>query len=242
MTTEQLFDSKHYVKNEMTFPSPKQLVEPFFAATGLDGEPVEVEIQGEVKNENEDETVNIAYPRFAVKIDFGPDDNLPGYTSNIGMIVALDVSKPIVKVYSGQSVQTCMNLCIFGADEIFTQDIFSDRLVMWNKVEDWKRLKNEQIAHYKEIDRLLNTTFLDSKAIDQKVGDLLRRGRNSIGMNNISNAVKMIDNPSSQYAVEADGTIILNKLYNALTYSIGGSVDLISRPNKTLSLAEILLN
>lgn len=237
---EELLDSKRYIKNEMEFMSPRALVEPFLDVLAINGEPITVDYQNEVANVNEDDSKNIAYPRFGVKVDFGPTDGLPGYLSTIGMMVALDIGKPIIKIYTGQDVQTCMNLCIFNASEIFTQDVLADRTALLDKLMVYAQGKEKQAEEYAKMHERLTTTTLTDSGINDRVGELVRQGRTSIGLNHITTGVKYIDDPKSVYYAN-DGCSMYN-FYNAMTAAIGDSKDILGKPNKTLALSKILLN
>lgn len=246
LSIEDVISSKVYVKpnSSITFGTPKEYIEPFIAPIAKSSNvSFRVKVADPVINAEESGAMNIAYPRMMIETDLG--ESIPGFKSIIGMILALDLQKPIIKVYSGYNVSACLNLTIFNADKVFQQEILGDYQRVYAKAEEYFQKKSDELVEFKETLTKLETTFLTEVQLNQLIGKMIRESSKlRLGTTPILQATKMLDDSSSQYYVRPNGKFTCTKfnLYNAITQSITNSNDIIDRANKTLNVTNLILN
>lgn len=241
ITKMQLDDSKLYVKNGMSFMHPKVMVDPFLDIMKYsDSDELTITTQNEVVNENEDKSENIAYPRFGVQISRKVVDEDLGidYDNVSGMIVALDVNKPIVKVYTGFNAKACLNLCIFNASDTYSQDVLQDFANMWEVANKYYNREQEKLNELTKAHEQLHNVHLRTPEVNELLGRLLRQGRTVIGTNPIVNASRLLDDNKSMYHYKDETT--LYNVYQSITQGITDSKEIIAKPDKTVAVAKLL--
>lgn len=244
---EDIISSKVYVKpnSSISFGTPKEYFEPFIEPmlkSSVDAK-FRVKVADPVINAEDSGAYNIAYPRIMVEADLG--EMIAGFKSTIGMILALDLQKPIVKVYSGYNVSSCLNLTIFNADKIFQQEILGDYQRVYARATEYFNKKADELIEFKETLSKLQTTFLNEVQLNQLIGKMIRESAKlRLGTTPILQATKMLDDNSSQYYVRPDGKFTCSKfnVYNSVTQAITNSNDIVDRANKTINVANLILN
>lgn len=242
MDVQALLDSKIYVRNEIHYPLPKTLVSPFLDEVGYkEGDALRVQVQNEVINQNEDGSVNIAYPRFLVEytknaIVFGDTD----YHNVFGMLVAMDQQHPQIKVYSGMNVVACTNLCIFQAEHLFVQNLNNPLNSVWNQLSNYVAMEDSKLENYARVHEQLINTYYNNEQLNNKLGYLLRNAdKVKLGTSPIVGAVKLLSSNKSPYYVE--NSCSAYNLYNAITQCITDSKDILYKPDKTYGLTKLLV-
>lgn len=241
ITKTQLDESKLYVKNGMSFMHPKVIVDPFLDIMKYsDSDELSITVQNEVINENEDKTENIAYPRFGIKLSRQIKDSELGidYNSVSGMIVALDVNKPIVKVYTGFDALACLNLSIFNASDTYSQDVLQDFANMWEVTNKYYNREQEKLNELTKVHEEMHKRYLRTPEVNELLGRLLRQGRTTIGTNPIVNASRLLDDNKSIYHYQDETT--LYNVYQSITQGITDSKEIIAKPDKTVAVAKLL--
>lgn len=239
MRIDELYESKCYVKNGITFPHITSYVNPFLEILGdvqVDTQAVEATINGE-----EDGDLNIAYGRVKIEGKIFPD--MGEMESVLGMIVAMDV-KPVIKIYTGQNVKACTNLTIFNSEQIFTQDLLQDTARVFDQTKRYLDAKEKENAEYANIISELKNIKLSHKELDEKIGFMLRSVRlpqfQKIGLNVITHAAELIDDKESAYYIPPTDDCSLWKLYNAMTQGITRNKEFLDKPMKTLLATNLL--
>ena len=242
LTIKNLEESKIYVRNNISYMPPKDLVNPFLEGIKYeDSDEVKIEIQNPVINENHDHVSNIAYPRFSLEVNRGVSPLDPSETNVFGLLVAMDQQKPIIKAYSGTNVSSCLNLCVFRAENLFAQDLMADLTNMWNNVQRFYRENEEKIELHASMNKQLHETHLTNNQVNVRLGSMLRNAKHAgLGTSPIVNAAELLSNKTSTYYFkQEDGTTLYN-LFNSVTQGITDSKDLMSKPTKTLATAQLL--
>jgi len=239
---EELLNSKVYVKenSSVRFTSAKQYVEPFLEALGQDVKDVRVSVSSPVMNAEESGKMNIAYPRVNVETTIG--GGLEGFTSVVGMIFALNTQIPIAKVYTGQSVSVCMNLCIFNSDDLFEKNLLGDFNELYLRTATFKANKMKQIEEYGKVYKDMTENMLTPMELNTLMGDLLLKGTTSkLGSSPIVGAAKLLKDNKTTYYVNEGPDFSCNKwnVLNAVTQVLGDG-DPILRPDKTIQIAKLL--
>jgi len=248
LMVEDVLSSKVYVKpnSSVSFGTPKEYLEPFIEPIQASSDvksSFRVKVADPVVNAEDSGAMNIAYPRIMVEADLG--EMIPGFKSIVGMIMALDLQKPVLKVYSGYNVMSCLNLTIFNADKIYQQEILGDYQRVYAKATEFFNRKADELVEFKETLTKLQTTFLNEVQLNQLIGKMIRESAKlRLGTTPILQATKMLDDNASQYYVRPDGKFTCSKfnVYNAVTQAITNSSDIIDRAHKTINVSNLILN
>jgi len=245
MTISEIIDSKIYVSPNglFKFPAPGELIEPFYEHTeSLDGD-YHVSVQNEVRNENDDNTQNVAYPRVLIekRLRDGYDEK-SNYT--IGFLYAMDLQTPIVKAYFGDMASACLNLSIFRASDIISKPLNSDTEPVYSFIKQASVLLDEYVEKYNEIQSYLAQTMYSSTRVNVMLGDMLRKAsfKNSvIPTSTIVGAAKLLEDKKSRYRIEND-QISAYDLYQCLTHTFNQSNEIISKPEKAYQIYKLMRN
>lgn len=242
LSLTEVLESKTYVKpnSAIDFKSPKFYLEPFLEVMEKNNIEYRIKTGNPVINLNaEDSSENVAYSRVLVESKIG--ENVPGFFSVIGIIYALDLQKPVIKIYSGENACVCTNLTIFQADRVFTQDMLGNFNDTYQKARVYLNEKAGEIERFKETYNTLTKTQLDQNELNRVLGYLLRvSSTGKLGTTPIVQASARLDDPQSVYYAQKEGTNLFN-VYNAVTQSITNSKEFLDKPNKTVELSEMIL-
>ncbi len=225
-------ESAQYMSGSgVTFRHPMEYVEPLMQIGGI----VDIQLSNPVNVSKDDNTIT-AYSRFSVKTKLYSNDEFSGV---VGMLVALDIPKPIIKVFSGQDVHACTNLHIFRANKLMTIDLlggknnhrdvisqFSDQ-----STGDW-RLLNE--IHARLSDKQIHYPTVFGKMLDQVI-----KSKDRIGTTTLLHGLQAMNDDRSRYYVGGESTSAWNVL-NAITNDLKKTGDDFRMPEKSFSAYQIL--
>lgn len=242
---EEVLNSKVYVKpgSAISFGSPKKYLEPFVEYAEAKAVSFRVKVADPIINAEEEGAMNIAYPRVMVEANLG--SLIEGFDAIVGMVYALDLQKPVIKAYSGFNVQSCVNLTIFNSDRLVQQELLADSNKVYTAVESFVEQKEEEVKTFNETLSNLRLANLTENTFNELMGKLLREGsRTKLGTNPILHAVKLLDDNASQYYIRQENKFSCTKfnVYNAVTQALTNSNDITDRANKTIQLANTILN
>ena len=242
---DELLSSKIFVKENsaVNFKSPEYYVRPFLDIMGEHAVNTKVEVDRAIINAEESGKKNIAYPRMNIECRVGSE--MIGFHSVIGLIYALDTQIPIAKVYTGQSVSTCLNLCIFGAEDIYETNMLGSIQEIYNRVQQFKQDKEKQIEEYTKVYKDMTEKHLTPEGMKEILGNLLIKGsQTKLGTSPVVGAAKLLIDPKSMYYTNEGEDFDCNEwnIYNAVTQSLTDGSDPVYRPNKTLELTNIIRN
>ncbi len=241
MELEQVLDSKIYVKegSAIQFRSPRQYLEPFISNIRDVSTQLKVSASGMVVNKEEDQTRNEAFARVLLEAKLPDEFNVHGHYCTIGILYALDIQKPFVKVYMGRKAQACINLCIFQAEEIYQQELTGNAASVYEKAIELVDVARETQAEFGRKVGILMDTTLDQHQIDEVLGYLLRKANiNKVGTSAIIFGMKELYNPKSIYSVDEGGTSAWN-VFGSMSQYITDKTDIMDKASKTLQLAEL---
>lgn len=244
MEVADVLNSKVFVKgNSVTFNSPKSYLEPFIdKISSLDPE-FDVKVSGAVKNAEEDKTQNIAYGRVCLEAKlsgYGTDDSI----GKVGMVYALDTQKPTVKVYTGQEVSACLNLCIFNAEQVYSFDLLGGGMdKAYQMAKQYAEEKEKEVEIYLKYKKELLEREHTVPEIERIIGKLIHEAMETrLGTSPILSAAKELWNEKSRYSIISTGGTTGWNIYNAITDHISHRADILDRPTKTLLLSKMILN
>jgi len=241
---EELLSSKIFVKENsaVSFKSPKSYLTPFLDIVGPHSTDIRVQVDSPVINAEESGIQNIAYPRANVEATIG--DQMTGFYSVIGFIFALNTGTPIMKVYSGQSVKACLNLTIFNAEDIFEQNLLGNSNEIYNRAQVFFQRKEKQIEEYQKVYKDLTQKMLTPEGLNNLMGKLLLKGTQTrLGTSPVVGAAKLLLDPKTTYYTHSGSDFSCSEwqVYNAVTQNITDKEDAVSKPNKTIELAKIIM-
>lgn len=246
-TLEDVLKSKVYVneKGGVNFHSPRQYIEPFLNKfKNISGAQYDVKVSGSVMNKEEDETVNIAYSRIGVKVTLPEQYRSNEHNSVIGMVYALDVTKPIMKVFSGEDADFCTNLAIFGAQYFHSVEILAGTANIYERAGLYLEGVEKQLAEFQKVyERLNDTMYKGEDEINRIMGHILRKSYENkyIGTNCVLSALKDLENNKSRYAIKDNETSAWN-IYSAMTQYVTDKVDIAEKPVKTVMISNLFHN
>lgn len=249
ITLPDLRTSKVFVKegSNVRFGSASDYIDPFLEHIPMGKASYIVEGANRVVNAEVDGNENIAYPRVHLQAQFhnGVPDEL-GMKSVMGIVYALDIQKPVIKVYTGMNVSVCMNLTIFHYSEMFQQEILSANYrEVYDKAKTYAGDKEKQILEYQTKVKKLKETNLDEESLNELIGRLLLNGSKSrLGTTPVVQAAKSLLDNSSPYYVWRNNEFACNlwNVYNSVTDVLTNKVDFTDRSNKIIALSKIMLN
>jgi hypothetical protein len=243
LTLEDVLRSKIYVqeRSNITFGSPRAYIEPFLEKfKNFNGVEFTVETAASVINKEESGATNEAYGRVLVQAKLPSQYDVNEHSSIIGLVYALDIVKPVIKVFSGENAWACMNLSIFGAQYVHTVDILSGTSSIYSRTESYVKSVEEQLAEFQKMYERLNDRTYKGQEINELLGHLLREGvRNkNLGILPITYAARELENEKSKYAIVDNSTTAWN-VYSALTNFVTDKVDIAEKANKTLMISNL---
>lgn len=247
----ELENSKVFVSKSETlrFLHPMDYLSPFIDILSPLNPEWNIEVEKDVENAETDGTKNVSYGRVAIKAKlpelygFGVDiDSLfNDLYSEIGMVYALDTSKPEMKVGNGKRVSVCTNQCIFGTNNLTSILLTSsNREKLYDDTKRYADNLDSEISQYKaRIERMHETKLVGKAAINERIGKIFwdSKKTNDLGINIASNMLTLLQDSNTIYTIKDNQTNDWT-IYNALTQSLKKS-SIIDEPSKVLFLQNI---
>lgn len=236
---ELILNSKQFVNNGLTFPSPNDLLKPFLTSEHITGEITFSATGARTIAENGQELT--AYERVSATTEIEIDTDLK-YT--VGLVYSLEQGKPIFKVFSGAKVKACHNLCIWGANKIHKIDNFSNLQSIYQSANDFLKDIQNEIAKTKKIISAMKNFKISTEDSSKILGKILLEvieNKSVCGTQTIVNAGKLLTDLTSKYYHKQEN---FNAwlMYNALTESYAEKTHILDQPEKVLSLFQIMQN
>ena len=242
----ELMESKTYIGDNtmIKFGSPQEYIEPFIEKfNAVPGTEFIVNVSGRSANkENDSDKINQAFGRVAVIAKMPQQYCIHDHDTNIGITYALDIAKPVIKVYAGQNAWACTNLAIFGAKYVHSVDLMQNGPSVYPKIQEYLDSATEQLAKFQEIYERMNDRIFQGKEINEVIGYILRNASKDkgIGTTAVLSAVKDLDDTKSKYAIKEDKTSQWN-IYAAITDYVTRKVDAFEKPSKTQLIGNLFV-
>ena len=252
ITIDELLKGKATrIKNKEYFPT-RAYVEPFLdrvSKTLTDKFIVKVETPDQITT-NEG-TEDITYNRVWIQGILPDEFNIENHQEVIGMVMGLDVRKPIAKFYRGGVNMACCNLCVFNPSFLECQEIYPEAALNYKSVDT---LINRASELRQWLNTLHTTTFERSEQnINESLGMWVRRcldisfnngfGKVKLAVSSAIDAYKLlfVDSESDYYVHPGDNTDLFN-IYNAFTDIISNDKDkdIMNKAEKCLLLKDII--
>ena len=252
ITIDELLKGKATrIKNKEYFPT-RAYVEPFLdrvSKTLTDKFIVKVETPEQITtNEGTDD---LTYNRVWIQGILPDEFNIENHQEVIGMVMGLDVRKPIAKFYRGGINMACCNLCVFNPSFLECQEIYPEAALNYKSVDT---LINRASELRQWLNTLHTTTFERSEQnINESLGMWVRRcldisfnngfGKVKLAVSSAIDAYKLlfVDSESDYYVHPGDNTDLFN-IYNAFTDIISNDKDkdIMNKAEKCLLLKDII--
>lgn len=251
-----LYESKTWVSNSrIQYDAPHGIVGPFIDFIKPLVETVGVELVSgfshEVINKNDDNTRNVSYGRVKIEARIGESQSIRfdreqnTFQEVVGLIYAFDLATPEILVYHGSRAQSCLNLMVFNADDTRTFNYAKDGTdTAFAYLEGYMRDFGFKVEQQREfIERLMNT-YWTPPVLERNIGRMLIHvtGNGSFGSAAVNSAVKSMFEPSSKYAVAADGGTTAWNVLQALTQYVTDKAYLNVGPEKSFQMADYVLS
>jgi hypothetical protein len=245
LTLDKVLSSKVYVheKSQISFGSPRQYIEPFLEKFANLNVQWKVNVSERVANKEVEGNVNEAFGRVLIEAKFPQQFCAHDHDSVIGMVYALDLQKPVIKIYSGQNAWACTNLAIFGGRYVHQVEILSGYQSVYDKGLEYVEGMTQQLARFQELYQRMNDTTYEGDDINKIIGYLLRQGyaNKQIGTTPVLSALKDLEEPKSKYAIREGKTTQWN-LYSALTQYVTDKVDILEKASKTTLISNLFVH
>lgn len=197
-------------------------------------------------------TDDITYNRVFIEAVMPDEACFTNHDRVIGMVMGLDVRKPVAKFYNGALNSACTNLCVFSPDYLDCQAIEPETPLNFKPLDRLLNMKD----HTKEVLTILHNTTFPNTILEQekRLGQWVRNVMNSSYDNgfqpvkfSVDNAVQafkslFMKDDSDYYQIGTD--VNMFDVYNAFTQQITNGIekgkDLINSFEKTILLRQIL--
>lgn len=195
---------------------------------------------------------DITYNRVLIEAVMPDDMCYSNHEKVIGMVMGLDVRKPVAKFYNGALNMACTNLCVFSPEYLDCQAIEPESALNFKPLDKLLGMKDET----REILQILNETEFNNSILEQEkhLGKWVRNVMSSSYDNGFQPVKFSVDNAVQAYKslfvkedsdyYQTNDVVSMFDVYNAFTKQITNSLDkgkdIINTFEKTILLRQIL--
>ena len=249
---EELLEGKPTIIGKRAYFKTANYVQPFFDRLKEHTDDFRIHVQTPdqitISPDGQDTTYNRIYIE-AVMPDSQYYDN---HDKVIGMVMGIDVRKPVVKFYSGALNSACTNLCIFNPSHLSIQGLEPETPIDFRPLDEIIQLEDDTREILEKLHSIVfeNSVEEREKLLGNWIDNAILMDWNNgfqpikISTDNVIAAYKslFIDDNSEYYQV--GNTVNMYDVYNAFTQQITNMVikgrDVFSIPEKTLLVGKIL--
>ena len=197
-------------------------------------------------------TDDITYNRVYIESVSPVDMCYTNYDKVFGMVMGLDVRKPVAKFYNGAMNSACTNLCVFSPEYLDCQAIEPDTALNFKPLDRILNLKDNT----REMLKILHETTFNNNTLEQekRLGKWVR----NVMLNSYDNGFQpvkfSVDNAIQAYKAlfmkeesdyyQSNNEVNMFDVYGAFTQQITDSrnkgKDLINCFEKTILIRQIL--
>ena len=251
ITIDELLKGKATrIKKKEYFPT-KAYVEPFLDRVSRVTDKFIVKVETPEQITTNEGAEDITYNRVWIQGVLPDNYIVDNHEEVIGMVMGLDVRKPIAKFYRGGVNRACCNLCVFDPSFLECQEIYPEAALDYKSVDT---LINKASELKQWLNTLYNTTFERSEQnINESLGIWVRRcldmsfsngfGKVKLAVSTAIDAYKLLfaNSESDYYVPKGENTSLFN-IYNAFTDIISNDKDkdIMNKAEKCLLLKDII--
>lgn len=186
--------------------------------------------------------------RKSYRVVFDVPFNFRVINFETGVMYDLTGAKPIIKAYTGTRVRTCLNMCVFSADEVVKNE-FSN----WKNIIEWANTKLlsqvDKIAeHERKIHEMKSLRFSSETVLYQLMGEMIAKSFGETHGHQIvvSGYKSLLDRKSAYHINFEDSEEMVKKanfwnVFNAMTDEISNSDKFFDNAEKTQSCYRTLM-
>jgi hypothetical protein len=251
ITIDELLKGKATrIKKNEYFPT-RAYVEPFLDRVSKITDKFVVKVETPNQITTNEGTEDLTYNRVWIQGILPDDYIIENHQEVIGMVMGLDVRKPIAKFYRGGVNMACCNLCVFNPTFLECQEIYPEAALNYKPVDN---LVNKTSELRQWLNTLHTTTFERTEQnINESLGMWIRRsldisfnngfGKVKLAVSSAIDAYKLlfVDSESDYYVHKGENTDLFN-IYNAFTDIISNDKDkdIMNKAEKCLLLKDII--
>lgn len=251
ITIDELLKGKATrIKKNEYFPT-RAYVEPFLDRVSKITDKFVVKVETPNQITTNEGTEDLTYNRVWIQGILPDDYIIENHQEVIGMVMGLDVRKPIAKFYRGGVNMACCNLCVFNPTFLECQEIYPEAALNYKSVDN---LVNKTSELRQWLNTLHTTTFERTEQnINESLGMWIRRsldisfnngfGKVKLAVSSAIDAYKLlfVDSESDYYVHKGENTDLFN-IYNAFTDIISNDKDkdIMNKAEKCLLLKDII--
>ncbi len=185
----------HSLKRKgITYPSPQELLSGISLLQGASSIEVKAESEIEITNGTQN---NIAYQRLYAIANYNVDEDI---NYKVGILVALDLTSPKIKVFSGAEVKACLNEMVFNFDTCEKYDLQSDKTL--ETIQNTVSKIQQRIEAAKRVILQLKSTPLNTEQVETLIGKMYIKNLSSFsnfGNDFFKKGVDQIADPKNKY-------------------------------------------
>ena len=251
ITIDELLQGKATrIKKNEYFPT-RAYVEPFLERVSKVTDKFIIKVETPEQITTQEHIEDITYNRVWIQGILPDDYIIDNHQEVLGMVMGLDVRKPIAKFYRGGLNMACCNLCVFNPTFLECQEIFPEAALDYSPVN---RLieKSSELKQWL-IDLHSQSLRYDDNDINTSLGMWVRRclssafsngfGKVKLAVSTAVDAYKLlyVNQESDYYVYPGEDTDLFN-VYNAFTDIISNDKDkdIMNKAEKCLLLKDIL--
>jgi hypothetical protein len=244
MELSEVLESRVFVKEGAgsVYNPPSFYIKPFLDMASKFTEDFVVKTDHQVVNANDDKTKNVAYGRVLIEAVLPAKFDIVEHKTVVGLVYALDVQQPIIKVYAGRNAHACTNLAIFDAEDVFEAKLLGNMAGAYKKAgEMFDTIEQKADAFAKHVERLKAKEY-DELALNEKLGYIIRKSiKSRIGITPVSFAVRELEDSKSVYAIKNNKTTAWNVM-SAMTQFLTDKGDIVDKADRTLLISRLFEN
>lgn len=252
----QLMSGKPTIIKNKNYFATAQYVNPFFDRLSKYTDDFRIHVQTPdqitLTTDGEQNLEDLTYNRVYIEAVMPDSMCYSNHDRVIGMIIGLDVRKPVAKFYNGAMNSACTNLCVFNPAYLDCQAIEPETPIDFKPLD---RLLQLQDDTRQTLEILHNTNFENSVFEQEKhLGKWIRNSMSSsynsgfqeakLSADNVIRAYKQLFNEEDSPYYQTMNTVNMFDVYNAFTQQITNArdkgKDLLNVCEKTLVLRQIL--
>ena len=251
ITINELLNGKATrIKKNEYFPT-RAYVEPFLDRVSRVTDKFIVKVETPDQITTNEGTEDLTYNRVWIQGILPDDYIIDNHQEVIGMVMGLDVRKPIAKFYRGGLNMACCNLCVFNPSFLECQEIYPEAALNYRPIDTLINKASELKAW---LNTLYTTSFERSEQnINESLGMWVRRcldnsfsngfGKVKLAVSTAIDAYKLlfVNSESDYYVHQGENTSLFN-IYNAFTDIISNDKDkdIMNKAEKCLLLKDII--
>jgi len=253
---KELFEGKPTIIGKKAYFKTANYVGPFFDRLSNYTDDFRIHVQTPeqitVTETGDTSSHDTTYNRVYIEAVMPDEDMYANHDKVIGMVMGLDVRKPVVKFYSGALNAACTNLCIFSPSYLSIQALEPETPIDFKPLEHILELKDETNAILTKLheEKFENSVEAREQLLGKWVDNTLLMNWNNgfqpvkLSVDNIISAYKSLFLEENSDYYQVGDTVNMYDVYNAMTQQITNMVtkgrDVFSIPEKTLLAGKIL--